>query len=63
MPRQYPDRPQQSEEVYADWEDELETWGVFGLDSGHCYSTPGSKELAEQSANEMNAARKSAPPA
>jgi len=25
------------EEVYASYDEEFDMWGVFGLDSGHCY--------------------------
>jgi len=47
------------EEVYSDYDDENYLYGVFGVDSGFCYSsTWADEEQAEQAAQEMNEKRK-----
>jgi len=38
MNKKYPTRPKTKEPVYAEWDEEFQMWGVFGLNSGFCYS-------------------------
>ena len=47
------------EEVYADLLSDAEEnlWGVFGLDSGHCYASYCDETEAQEKASEMNTAK------
>jgi hypothetical protein len=42
----YPSRVK-SEEQFVDWDFEMEYWGVFGEESGHCYAQYETKEEAQ----------------
>ena len=46
-------KPKKGEEAYAEWDEEFEWYGVFGVDSGFCYASFGSKEEAEKYAENM----------
>lgn len=37
------------EQKWVDYDEETESWGVFGVDSGHCYSTHSTEDQAEES--------------
>jgi hypothetical protein len=36
------------EQRWVDYDEETALWGIFGLLSGHCYSTYASEEEAQQ---------------
>jgi hypothetical protein len=42
------------EEVYVDWDEDHEQFGVFGTESGHCYASFGSKEECQEYARRYN---------
>jgi hypothetical protein len=42
------------EQVYVDYDDEHEMWGVFGEESGHCYTSRSSEEEASTEARLHN---------
>jgi hypothetical protein len=46
MKKQYP-KAIPGETRWVDYDDETESWGVFGADSGHCYSTHTTKGEAD----------------
>ncbi len=46
MEKTYPKRPNYPEETYVDYDDDTGLWCVFGLDSGHAYSSHASEEAA-----------------
>ena len=46
--KQYP-AAKTGEDRYVEWDDEFEYWGVFGVDSGHCYGQFASCEQATES--------------
>jgi len=53
----YPDANSR-ERVYADYDEEFETWAVFGELTGHCYSQCNSEYEAEAVAAERNRRKK-----
>jgi len=50
----YPRRPKYDEEVWVDFDEETSCWGVFGVDSGFCYSCWADEQTAEDKAAEKN---------
>lgn len=50
------------EACYVEWDDETNAYGVFGVDSGHCYSTYMDKTEAEQAAKNRTAWHKARTP-
>ena len=44
------------EQQWVDYDEETESWGVFGLSSGHCYSTHSTEEQAEASLDKQKIA-------
>lgn len=47
-------KPQRGEEVYAEWDEEFQVWGIFGLESGFCYAQPATREEADKEVYERN---------
>jgi hypothetical protein len=41
-------------EVYADWDDDEESYGVFGTESGFCYALVCDEDEAEEIAQKIN---------
>jgi hypothetical protein len=60
MSKQYRDKqieelkPDMSERVYAEWDEEFCYYSVFGSDSGFCYGQYGSHLEAEMAAETIN---------
>jgi len=46
--KSYPNRPKSPEELYVDFDEETEMYGVFGTESGHCYKLFYDKNKAEE---------------
>ncbi len=46
--RTYPKRPEEPEDKYVDYEEEMDLWGIFGLESGHCYQLFCSEDIAKK---------------
>lgn len=44
-------RPISGENRYAEWDEEFDCWGVFGEESGFCYSQHENQEEAEVAAS------------
>lgn len=49
MKRERNTRPKTNEEKWVDYDDETACWGIFGTDSGFCYSL----HLSEQDVNDI----------
>jgi hypothetical protein len=47
MEKQYP-KPIAGEKKWVDYDDESAMWGVFGEESGYCYSTWSDEETANK---------------
>ncbi len=43
-----PTRPTKKEKKWVDFDEDNQSWGVFGVDSGFCYNLCGSKGQAEK---------------
>jgi hypothetical protein len=39
--------PDFTEEKYVEWDEDSASWCIFGVDTGHCYSTHVRKEAAQ----------------
>jgi len=48
--REYPEADDH-EERYADFDKEFQIWGVFGLNSGHCYGQYNTEREAKEAAD------------
>jgi hypothetical protein len=46
--KEYQQHPAYSEKKYVDWDEETETWCVFGEYSGFAYRNSASKERAQE---------------
>jgi hypothetical protein len=47
-----PTRPNYPEQKWVDFDESTNCWGVFGVDSGFCYSTHSSESEANKRLNE-----------
>ena len=52
-----PTRPSHKEEKYVDFDTENMLWGIFGVDSGFCYSTHCSETEANDRADKNKTCR------
>ena len=56
MKKEFP-KPDSKEDVYPDHDEDSGFYGVFGVNSGHCYAGFADEKEAEKKANEINKQR------